>query len=246
VACDAADLLPHDAVRADPQWWYNFTYRVNQARGHEAAEDLWAPGTFRAGSVRPAASCCRPASASTSSRRGLLVNADAVKADLAEHQSEMIRAAQTESRMRRSCPWRLTVHRHTRRSGRRANLDCCRVSWFADWGRDAFIALPDCCWQPAICEARSVLNTFAAAADQGMIPNLFDDHTGTAHFNSVDASLWSSTPRSSTSTPRRHGQLLARVAARDSRIIDSYHNGTRFGIHADSDGLITAGDYSTQ
>jgi hypothetical protein len=39
-------------------------------------------------------------------------------------------------------------------------------------------------------EAKSVLTTFAAAADQGMIPNRFDDRSHTAHFNSVDASLW--------------------------------------------------------
>ena len=30
------------------------------------------------------------------------------------------------------------------------------------------------------------------------------------------------------------------------RITDAYHNGTRFNIHADADGLITAGDAQTQ
>jgi hypothetical protein len=30
------------------------------------------------------------------------------------------------------------------------------------------------------------------------------------------------------------------------QIIFSYQNGTRFGIHADEDGLITGGDYQTQ
>lgn len=63
--------------------------------------------------------------------------------------------------------------------------------WFADWGRDAFIALPGLLLATGrFDEAKSVLTTFAAAADKGMIPNRFDDRSETAHFNSVDASLW--------------------------------------------------------
>ncbi len=120
--------------------------------------------------------------------------------------------------------------------------------WFADWGRDAFISLPGLLLSTGrFDEAKSVLTTFAAAADKGMIPNRFDDRSGTTYFNSVDASLWfinaafkylQATDDSNTFDK----ELMPTICW----IIDSYHNGTRFDIHADTDGLITAGDCQTQ
>jgi predicted glycogen debranching enzyme len=96
-------------------------------------------------------------------------------------------------------------------------------------------------------EAKSVLLSFAGAADEGMIPNCFDDYANDAHFNSVDASLWfinAAFAYLAASGDRRtfREQLLPVVIF----IIDAYRRGTRFGIHADSDGLITAGDSNTQ
>ena len=120
--------------------------------------------------------------------------------------------------------------------------------WFADWGRDAFVALPGLLLSTGRFEdAKSVLCTFAQAADQGMIPNRFDDYSDTAYFNSVDASLWfinaafaylDVTGDSKTFTQ----QLLPTIRW----IVQSYQDGTRFGIHADVDGLITAGSRDTQ
>jgi len=80
-----------------------------------------------------------------------------------------------------------------------------------------------------------------------MIPNRFDERSGTAYFNSVDASLWFINAAfqyfdatADEETLRR--ELLAAVRW----IIDSYQNGTRFGIRADVDGLVMAGDSNTQ
>ena len=120
--------------------------------------------------------------------------------------------------------------------------------WFADWGRDAFIALPGLLLATGrFDEAKSVLTTFAAAADKGMIPNRFDDRSETAHFNSVDASLWFINAafqylRATDDSKAFMQQLIPTIRW----IIDSYQKGTRFGIHADADGLITAGDEQTQ
>jgi predicted glycogen debranching enzyme len=59
--------------------------------------------------------------------------------------------------------------------------------WFDDWGRDAMIALPGL----LLCtgrfrEAREVLKTFAAAMQDGILPN----DLGARSYNTVDASLW--------------------------------------------------------
>ncbi|MFB0524509.1 MAG: amylo-alpha-1,6-glucosidase, partial [Phycisphaerae bacterium] len=120
--------------------------------------------------------------------------------------------------------------------------------WFADWGRDAFLALPGLLLSTSrFDEAKSVLTTFAQATDEGMIPNRFDDRSDTSYFNSVDASLWFINAAfqylSATGDSKTFTQELLPVIR---WIIDSYQKGTRFGIHADADGLITAGDNDTQ
>ncbi len=120
--------------------------------------------------------------------------------------------------------------------------------WFADWGRDAFIALPGLLLSTGrFDEAKSVLTTFAAAVDEGMIPNRFDDRSDTAYFNSIDASLWFINAafqyvNAAGDLETFTQQLLPTIRW----IIESYYNGTRFGICADADGLITAGDENTQ
>jgi predicted glycogen debranching enzyme len=80
-----------------------------------------------------------------------------------------------------------------------------------------------------------------------VIPNCFDDYTDTAQFNSVDSSLWFINAafaflEASGDRVTFQEQLLPVVIS----IIDSYRRGTMFGIHADGDGLITAGDNNTQ
>ncbi len=120
--------------------------------------------------------------------------------------------------------------------------------WFADWGRDAFISLPGLLLSTGrFDEAKSVLTTFAAVADEGMIPNRFDDRSGTTYFNSVDASLWFINAafqylKASGDSKTFIQELMPAIRW----IIDSYHKGTRFDIRADADGLITAGNNQTQ
>jgi predicted glycogen debranching enzyme len=96
-------------------------------------------------------------------------------------------------------------------------------------------------------EAKSVLTTFAAAADKGMIPNRFDDKSETAYFNSVDASLWFIDAAFQYLQAGGDSETFTKELLPAIRwIVDSYHKGTRFGICADADGLITAGDDQTQ
>ena len=120
--------------------------------------------------------------------------------------------------------------------------------WFADWGRDAFISLPGLLLLTGrFDEAKSVLTTFAASVDNGMVPNRFDDSGDTTYFNSVDASLWFINAafqymQSCGDSKSFMQELMPTIRW----IVDSYHKGTRFGIRADNDGLITAGNDQTQ
>ncbi|MCX5636695.1 MAG: glycogen debranching enzyme N-terminal domain-containing protein [Planctomycetota bacterium] len=175
---------------------------------------------------------------------------DAVREDLRKHQSSVTTAAKKnrDEKLKILCiaADQFIVKRQTNHNHKTTIL--AGYPWFADWGRDAFIALPGLLLSTGrFEEAKSVLTTFAGAADEGMIPNCFDDKDGSVHFNSVDASLWFINAAfqylSATGDSKIFMQDLMPVIR---WIIDSYHKGTRFGIHADCDGLITAGDSQTQ
>ena len=113
--------------------------------------------------------------------------------------------------------------------------------WFADWARDAFLALPGLLLATGrYDEAKSLLTTFAQAADDGMIPSRFDDQSGTAYFNSVDASLWFiNAAFQYLVCTGDYKTFTQHILPAIRWIVDSYHKGTRFDIHADDDGLIT-------
>lgn len=259
----------------DQQWWFNFVYRNNRERGQDFTEDLWTPGFFKCrietpakivlwANLSPPWARCKPEELAN-------LDIEAVREDLSRHQENIKRKA--KSMLNTRCSMRVSsignLHRtpyggvssfealslaadrfiakrrtdHTYRTTILAGYP-----WFADWGRDAFIALPGLLLSTGrFDEAKSVLTTFATAADEGMIPNRFDDRSGTTYFNSVDASLWFINAafqylRASGDSKTFMQELMPTIRW----IIDSYHKGTRFGIHADADGLITAGNNQTQ
>lgn len=248
----AGELLlgcPGMRFERDPQWWYNFNYRINKIRGLAAVEDLWTPGCFRGqiGSTSHVVFSARFGERLRSETES--VDAAIVRSDVVEHQNSLIRVAKSESRIDRALSLAADQFIVARgdASGERISV-VAGYPWFADWGRDAFIALPGLLLATGRHdEAKSVLTTFAAAADQGMIPNRFDDRSDAAHFNSVDASLWFVHAAFEYLETTGDLHTFSRELLPVIRwIIDAYHNGTRFNIHADSDGLITAGDSSTQ
>jgi predicted glycogen debranching enzyme len=116
--------------------------------------------------------------------------------------------------------------------------------WFTDWGRDTFIAMRGLCLATGRSrEAGDILLQWAGAVSEGMLPNRFPDSGDTPEFNAVDASLWYivaahewlDQDRSVSESER------ARIHAAIEAILDGYARGTRFGIRADSDGLLAAG-----
>lgn len=255
VRCDGTDgceLLmdsPGLTFQADPQWWFNFAYRVNQQRGQDWMEDLWTPGSFsgrleRDGRIVFWADLISPAGSSKSPA----VDVDVIKAELTDLQRQAVHQAKAGSQIEKVLVLaadQFIVKRPI--GGVEGATIVAGFPWFADWGRDAFISLPGLLLETGrFEEAGSVLSTFAVAASEGMIPNHFDDRAGSAHFNSVDASLWfihAAFQYLDASGDRKAFEPLLETIR---RIIDCYQKGTRFGIHADTDGLITAGDPNTQ
>ncbi len=114
--------------------------------------------------------------------------------------------------------------------------------FFGDWGRDTMIALPGCCLSTGRYEdAKSILRTFLAYEQDGLVPNLFPEGTAEPMYNTVDAALllvnvvWLYVKKSGDEA------FIAEAWPVLERIISSYKKGTHHGIHMDGDGLICAG-----
>jgi len=133
--------------------------------------------------------------------------------------------------------------------GRQMKTIIAGYPWFADWGRDAMIALPGLLLTTGrIDDARSCLELFASNVSEGMIPNRFDDYGDPPHYNTVDASLWFiHTCVEFLNVSADQMTFDAHLKPACMEIIERYQSGTRYGIGMDQrDGLIFAGDESTQ
>ncbi|MBN1392501.1 MAG: glycogen debranching enzyme family protein [Sedimentisphaerales bacterium] len=261
-SCELFLRCPYMTFEKDQQWWFNFTYRNDKERGQDFTEDLWTPGFFK-GTIETATKFVFWANLGISGKTASdevkqRSDIEAVCEDLRNYQNNLIAAAVRKTPDGRNSDEKLRklylaadqfiAKRRPSESCESRTTILAGFPWFADWGRDAFISLPGLLlFTGRFEEAKSVLTTFAAAADKGMIPNRFDDYSDAAHFNSVDASLWfinaafqylNTTEDSETFTR----QLLPVIR----NIIDSYSNGTLYDIRADADGLITAGNEQTQ
>ena len=211
-------------VEHDPQWWNDFCYSLDKSRGQDFRESIWSPCCLR---FKPSLSQSVDLSFGTASPQ---------LKDL-----EFPNISNRRLRHSASC---FVVHRKMGESSW-ATSATAGYPWFGDWGRDTMIALPGL----MLCterfdEARSCLMLYAQHLRNGLIPNVFDDYGGAAHYNTADASLWfvHAVHALWNSQRRIDNELLH--ACRE--IIGAYQNGTDFNIFMDVDGLISAGEEGSQ
>ncbi len=117
--------------------------------------------------------------------------------------------------------------------------------WFTDWGRDTMISLPGLTLATGrLGAARDVLLAFAGSVDQGMLPNRFTD--AWPEYNTVDATLWFfEAIRKYLQYSNDREFVRTQLYDKLKDIVGWHIHGTRYGIHADADGLLAAGDPST-
>jgi predicted glycogen debranching enzyme len=115
--------------------------------------------------------------------------------------------------------------------------------WFESWGRDTFISLPGLLLITGRFEdAKDVLLDFSRYCRQGLIPNYLQDQSGEPTYNTVDASLWfvNAVLQYLKYTGDIHfvqTQLWETLKG----IVENHVEGTDFGIHVDTDGLLVHG-----
>ncbi len=228
-----------------PDWYRNFLYKEEQARGLDHTEDLATPGTFRWSLSQGEAVLILAAENQQSGMLSLI--------DIPAHKYlQTLRAAERQRRQR--FPSRL--HRAAdaylvRRSEGKTIV--AGYPWFTDWGRDTFIALRGLCLATGrLDDARDILLAWAGTVSEGMLPNRFPDRGDAPEFNAVDASLWyiiavhdffqAMAAQKREVSPR--DQHILRSAS--EAILSGYAKGTRYGIRLDTDGLIAAGETGVQ
>jgi predicted glycogen debranching enzyme len=236
------ESMPSIVMRASgefapaPDWYRNFLYAEERARGLDFTEDLASPGVLRFElSEGPAE---------------WVMAAEGHEAALGATASGAVGALRGSERARR---FGLGV------LGRAADAYVVRrgsgktivagYPWFTDWGRDTFIAMRGLCFANGrLEEAGEILEEWAGCVSEGMLPNFFPDATSSPEFNSVDAPLWyliamSEYMAASAAAGRRvEGVRRARLQEAFGAILTGYALGTRYGIRADTDGLIAAGE----
>ena len=112
--------------------------------------------------------------------------------------------------------------------------------WFGDWGRDTLIALPGLTLVTRrFDDAKKILNGLAKYCKNGLIPNAFLDRNSTAVYNTVDASLWYIDRVYQYLKYTNDRSIVAEMWDTLQSIMYGYIKGTDFGIHMDSDFLIS-------
>jgi predicted glycogen debranching enzyme len=224
--------------RHQPDWYRNFRYEEEAARGLDASEDLAAPGVFSWDLARGDA--CLVFAAGPEAEQALPgVAARELVARV--HGSELTRRHAFPSPLHRA----VDAYLVKRGSGKTIVAG---YPWFTDWGRDTFIALRGICLAAdRVDDARQILLEWTGAISEGMLPNRFPDRGEAPEFNSVDASLWfiiavydlfAAATRLEISIARSDREALESAV---DAILTGYARGTRFGIRLDDDDLLAAG-----
>src|SRR5262245_23769853 len=159
----AVAALHNGVYEAAPEWYRGFLYEEERARGLDHVEDLASPGvlTFdlEAGEA-----------ALVLSVAGAPVPPGGAARTLAHLR---------EGERRRRLAYRSRLHRaaddYIVKRGDGATI-VAGYPWFADWGRDTFIAMRGLCLATGRLDAaRDILVEWAGAVSSGMLPNRFPD-----------------------------------------------------------------------
>jgi predicted glycogen debranching enzyme len=228
----------------DPHWYRGFLYAEERARGLDCTEDLASPGAFRFDLSRGEAVLILAAE----KPQGMILPAGT------SARAVLARLRPAERRRRQAFPSRL--HRAAdaylvRRGDGRTII--AGYPWFADWGRDTFIALRGLCLAAGrLEEARDILLSWSGSVSEGMLPNRFPDRGEAPEYNSVDASLWyvvavhDYLEAMAAAKRRVPAAVRSRLHQAAEAILEGYARGTRYGIWLDPDGLLAAGEPGVQ
>ena len=222
-----------------PDWYRNFVYEQERARGLDFTEDLATPGTFHWDLANGEATLILAAEGFEN---------DQLPADQPAEQLLLnFRAAERKRRANFATPPDRAADAYLVKRGNGKTI-VAGYPWFTDWGRDTFISLRGLCLGTERLEdARDILLEWSGAVSEGMLPNRFPDQGDRPEYNSVDASLWYiiavheflEATKSITRVAYQWQKKSLQKAI--EAILTGYSQGTRYAVRMDADGLLAAG-----
>jgi len=213
---DGAGYLPEETV------YYSFEYQAERQRGLPWREDLLCPGSFELYVEREATFGIM-----ASTWRRSMVD---VEEEMRKERDRLMALRAPEQRLATAADSFLVRRGH-------GKSIIAGYHWFDDWGRDALISLHGLLLSTGrFQEAKEVLQTFAASAKGGVLPN----DLGAGSYNTVDASLWFIQAASSYFGRTSDLELLRQIWPCLVSMVRRYsEEGPDFGMS--SDGLISCG-----
>lgn len=216
-------------------WYHQFEYEEEQARGLDAHEDLFQPFVLHF-------------DLSHSPKAVVVVSRESILA----HEVTALRERERQRRqeLRKQSPvadpfledlTEASDQFLVRRGDGHSII--AGYPWFGDWGRDTMIALPGLTLVTGRFDvARSILAEYARSMSEGMLPNRFPDRGETPEYNTVDATLWFfEAARAYLQYSKDEAFVREVLYPRLVESMDWHLRGTRYGIHAEEDGLLAAG-----
>jgi glycogen debranching enzyme len=213
--------LTHNASTIDTShqdWFRNFEFTEEQARGLDFREDLFNPFTLT-----------------------FTANKARVVASTVEHQPPLPPRATFKTTLEKAAD-QFIVKR-----GEFKTI-IAGYHWFSDWGRDTMIALPGLTLTTGRYQiAKDILKAFAACISEGMLPNRFPDAGETPEYNTVDATLWFFEAIRAYLEKTNDPAFAEELTPKLEDIIAWHIKGTRYGIGVDpEDGLLHCGQPGVQ
>jgi len=234
-------MIPGSSFEAQPDWYRNFEYSIEQYRGLDSREDLFTHGVFRVNlkagdKLGVIISTNNPAGREAfklfnveKSRREKVLDSPSHKDEF----SKILTLAADQFVVKRGEDLRTLIAGY---------------HWFSDWGRDTMISLPGLCLVTGrYDDAKKILRAFAQSASQGMLPNRFPDAGEQPEYNTVDATLWFFVAIYKYLQATGDEKFVRDELMPILRDVIAWHDrGTRYHIHVDSDGLLHAGEPGVQ
>lgn len=235
-------FFPRGDFHPDGLWYYNFRYFRELDSGLDYVEDLYSPGEI-AWMMREGETAW------------LVLGREVARADF---DGERLMDQERERRRKITKPYgkdvvagrlalaadQFIVDRTV--AGTPSKTIIAGYPWFGDWGRDTMIALFGLTLATKRYEdCRAMLSTFVGTMRHGLVPNLFVE-TGDPLYNTVDATLWLFVAMRRYLQATKDMTLIQESwpALRDS--LEAHIRGTDLNIHMTEDGLLAAGDETTQ
>jgi predicted glycogen debranching enzyme len=233
--------IPGATFEAQPDWYRNFEYSLEQYRGLDYREDLFTHGVFK---VNLQGGDKLGVIISTSNPAGR----DAFKLFTTEKRRREALLDSPSSKDEFSKILTLAADQFVVKRGEDLKTLIAGYHWFSDWGRDTMISLPGICLVTGrFDDAKKILRAFAQSTSQGMLPNRFPDAGEQPEYNTVDATLWFFVAIYKYLQASGDEKFVRDELMPILRDIIAWHDrGTRYRIHVDTDGLLYAGEPGVQ